>query len=179
MAIFSTTADFRALILPLRWSCTSKTYLLSKFQPNRTSGYGDMAKIVKNSETHDPYHYNRIWSIWKFCDMVLGHKVAAPSLVPKCFISPIDIATRKNPKLHPGCDTYMGKIIFFGSFRLFWNLTFFQKKRKCIKIQNRFHKVTSYPMDLSWKKFWSQKNLKNYYFYLLNLSPALLNIGAS
>ena len=33
-------------------------------------------------------------------------------------------------------------------------------------------------MDLPWKKFWAQKNFKNYNFYFLNLSPCLLYFGA-
>ena len=36
-----------------------------------------------------------------FVTWFLGHKVAALSLVPKCFISPIDMAIRKTPKLAP------------------------------------------------------------------------------
>ena len=47
-----------------------------------------------------------------------------------------------------------------------------------LQIKNWYKEVALYPMDLPWKKFWAQKNFKNYNFYFLNLSPCLLYFGA-
>ena len=47
------------------------------------------------------------------------------------------------------------------------------------KNKNWYNKVTSYPMDLTWKIFFCPKKSKISTFHFLNLSPALPNFGAS
>ena len=49
-----TTFGFRALMLPLRYSCKSKISLQSKFQLNRTSGSRDTAILFKIWPKFDP-----------------------------------------------------------------------------------------------------------------------------
>ena len=66
--IISTPFDFRALSLPLRWQCKSKIYLQSKFQPNRTSGYGVTAILFKIWPKFDPSS-GTLWPIPKIFTM--------------------------------------------------------------------------------------------------------------
>ena len=66
--IISACVDFRALTLPLRWQCKSKISLQSKFQPNRTSGYGDIAIFFKIWPKFDPSS-GTLWPIPKIFTM--------------------------------------------------------------------------------------------------------------
>ena len=54
------TVGFRALMLPLRYPCKSKITLQSKFQPNRTSGSGDIAIFCQNLTKIWP----QLWDPW-------------------------------------------------------------------------------------------------------------------
>ena len=67
----------------------------------------------------------------------------------------------------------------FLDFLTFVLYVWFSIANSSFKNKNWYNKVTSYPMDFTWKIFFCPKKAKISTFHLLNLSPALPNFGAS